>query len=172
MNIQPIEEQEKRRLSKIEKRQEKRDRIANEILETERKYVLYMETLYNVFMKPLEESYKSRSLLQPALLSEKDIQIIFGNLSDLINLNRTLLNELENRIGNGNWHENQLVGDVFVRMAPFFKIYKLYNFGYDNAVNRLSTCQKEVSSFQKFLQVKFLNYFEEYSNLNVKLLQI
>jgi len=43
-----------------------------------------------------------------------------------------LLSEIEERIKN--WNDEQLIGDVFLRLGPFFKVYSEYYNNYDEAM--------------------------------------
>jgi hypothetical protein len=61
-------------------------------------------------------------------------------------LNKELLLNLKNRVYD--WRpDSTLLGDVFLRLAPFLKIYSEFGINYDNAVALCNTLMKERQSF-------------------------
>lgn len=63
------------------------------------------------------------------LLCEEDISRIFGNVETIYRVNGELLNELKKDGAN--------VGEAFKNMAPCFKLYAMYAYGYKAAMGIL-----------------------------------
>jgi len=110
---------------------DRRTRIATEILSTER---TYMDGL-----KWLTEEYKPALLkLHEEVVNETTIKKIFSNLEIILNLNKTLLSELETRMKT--WDsEKTSIGDLFKGLAPYLKMYKDYGNNFESASE---TCQQ------------------------------
>ena len=67
-----------------------KEHIIKEILETEKKYVADLNSLVNVYQKPLEKS---------GVISEASVKTIFKNLNIIININANLCTQLQNFYG-------------------------------------------------------------------------
>lgn len=50
------------------------------------------------------------------------------------------------------WHPFQRIGDIFLKLAAFFKMYSAYCEDYEKAINRAKQLQRERTSFDLFLQ--------------------
>ncbi|KAF8750526.1 Protein present in Fab1, YOTB, Vac1, and EEA1 [Rhizoctonia solani] len=76
---------------KVREREEKRRRIAKELLDTEQSYVDGLDLVYNHFLAPLIESLATapHPLVTPA-----DLGVIFPGFIDILNFNRSFLSEL------------------------------------------------------------------------------
>jgi len=142
---------------------DKRTKIVRELLSTERTYVSQLEAMIEVYMKPLmqlaetppdvaqarsNERLSVKGLNLNSLIGSKgvkitpeDIKTMFSNVEQLLPINRELLNQLESRVKN--WSDKQKIGDIFNKMAPFFKMYNSYGNNYEKAVELYSKCEKE-----------------------------
>ncbi|KAL5640041.1 hypothetical protein ACGC1H_007367 [Rhizoctonia solani] len=76
-------------------REEKRRRVAKELLDTEQTYVDGLDLVYNHFLAPLIESLATapHPLLTPA-----DLGVIFPGFIDILNFNRSFLSELRSTL--------------------------------------------------------------------------
>ncbi|KDN39286.1 hypothetical protein RSAG8_08921, partial [Rhizoctonia solani AG-8 WAC10335] len=76
---------------KAREREEKRRRVAKELLDTEQTYLDGLDLVYNHFLAPLIESLVTapHPLLTPA-----DLSVIFPGFIDILNFNRSFLSEL------------------------------------------------------------------------------
>ncbi|CUA67502.1 Lateral signaling target protein 2 [Caenorhabditis briggsae] [Rhizoctonia solani] len=76
---------------KAREREERRRRVAKELLDTEQTYVDGLDLVYNHFLAPLIESLATapHPLLTPA-----DLGVIFPGFIDILNFNRSFLSEL------------------------------------------------------------------------------
>lgn len=121
-----------------------RDRVAHEILSTERVYVEHLEFLFKNILLPLRAAAESNS----PIISENEIRAIFNETESLLNYNRLLLEKLEQRVGK--WNVHQCLGDIFLQIVSFLKIYTRYCSHYSEAMRVLNECKK-YSKFKKFL---------------------
>eukprot|EP00457_Paulinella_chromatophora_P001334 gb/GEZN01001336.1/.p1 GENE.gb/GEZN01001336.1/~~gb/GEZN01001336.1/.p1 ORF type:complete len:924 (-),score=218.59 gb/GEZN01001336.1/:286-3057(-) len=128
--------------------QDIRDRVAAEILQTEQAYVLCLEQLVDDYAIPL----RSRS----ELLSEEEHTALFGKAPLLLGLNQKFLAELEQVMSEWNQKpkEERMMGDVFKRFVPFFKMYSDYAVEYAPVSALLSDILKTSNkkAFQKWMQ--------------------
>ncbi|CAJ0761916.1 23118_t:CDS:2, partial [Entrophospora sp. SA101] len=137
---------------------QKRLHIALEILTTERHYVECLLLVQKLFLNPL---LKSLSTLNP-ILSKKTINKIFANMLDLISVNSELLKRLEERVfgsleGNTDddefWNpEDGCLGDIFLNMAPFFKMYSIYVKNFNSALAVIDAELRDNPNFTAFLR--------------------
>lgn len=76
-----------------------------------------------VFLEPL----RALAGTPQQLLSEKALATLFSNLEDLVRLNKELLAALTARIETSEWEKrSHSLGDVFLRISPFLKLYSIY----------------------------------------------
>lgn len=128
--------------------EQKRIYIVNEILTTEKSYVSGLEEAINNYYKPLLEASKREG-------HENDVKSIFSSIEHILPLNKTLLKSLEERVNK--WSPEQTIGDIFLRFAPFLKMYTTHSNNYDQALETLS----KLSNFPWFNQiVEFRNKVE------------
>lgn len=120
----------------------KRDQIAREILTTERTFVDLIQIALKEYYIPLSKS-------SPPIIPMEKLNVIFGNMKDILQINSVLLKDLEDKMKA--WGPKQKIGDAFAKMAPFLKIYTLYVSNFDNATATLDACEK-MSSFSAFLE--------------------
>ncbi|KAJ3328603.1 hypothetical protein HDU76_009657 [Blyttiomyces sp. JEL0837] len=107
---------------KIRKRQapERRMKVCEEVLSTERTYVKELQALVDLYVAGLEKD----------VLTGSDINLLFSNVRSILLFHKShLLPDLEEAIR----HPNQPIGEVFLRAAPFFKMYSAYYNNFDNA---------------------------------------
>ncbi|RIA96501.1 hypothetical protein C1645_384598 [Glomus cerebriforme] len=140
---------------------QKRFNIAFEILTTERHYVECLQLVQRLFLDPLTESLSSAN----PILTKKSINEIFANLSDLINVNTELLRRLDERIAitiddkpiedseDKFWNpEDGCLGDIFLDMAPFFKMYSIYVKNFNSALSVINVQLRDNPAFSAFLR--------------------
>jgi hypothetical protein len=82
--------------------------------------------------------------------TKQEIHCIFSNIEQILPINKHLLEAVRQRIET--WHDNQLLGDIFLKMAPFFKMYNTYGNNYEKAVETISRCQQD-SAFSEAVEV-------------------
>ncbi|KAI8806077.1 hypothetical protein BJ742DRAFT_375698 [Cladochytrium replicatum] len=126
----PAEGATKEELEKEKKKKEKkqtperRAAIANEILSTERTYVHLLTSLLELYVDPVEKGSADVGI------PPQDGHLLFSNLRAIQTFHsRHFLMELEEAISK----EGQPIGAVFVRYAPFLKMYSEYYNNFDTA---------------------------------------
>jgi len=135
-----------------------------EILTTERTYVKGLSTLHDVFLNPirltpkhllLKRSFSVKNEVNNSskrIITNEQIAAIFSNVDTLLGFHKEILTSLEERYKE--WNEESKIGDTFLKVAPFLKMYLIYLNNYDNAMNTLAVCQKQVP-FREFLDTVY-----------------
>lgn len=98
-----------------------------------------------VFLQPLQNG-KPKPVLQKG-----EVSGLFGNLLDILNVSKTLLQMMEETMGKEG-QEEEKYGELFLRIGPFFKLYKTYCAGYDAAVQLMTHLKETNGPFLRFLQ--------------------
>ena len=93
-------------------------------------------------------------------ISKEDVKSIFSNVEHLLPINKSLLDTVSKKLDD--WHENQLIGDIFLKMAPFFRIYSHYQNNYERSGAILTRCQAN-ETFNQVTDVRFC-FFSFYSS--------
>ncbi|KAJ2711471.1 hypothetical protein H4S00_006045, partial [Coemansia sp. D1744] len=93
---------------------------------------------------------------QPSpILSRKEVRQLFANFPDIIMLSKELLSQLEARLGANAqppWDPaSGRVGDIFLRMAPFMKMYSLYLRNFRSALGEISGWLGANHNFAQFI---------------------
>ncbi|KAL9657801.1 hypothetical protein ABK040_013139 [Willaertia magna] len=126
----------------------KRTKILEEILSTEQEYVDNLETLYQVYEKPLLEKGESLGF-------EKSSHVkIFNDLGPIRHTNTFLLAELKKHVAEEKEFSKKpekTIGEIFVNCAPFLKCYTTYCNQFNNNCTILRTIRKEHPELEKFL---------------------
>ncbi|KAI8319398.1 hypothetical protein GQ54DRAFT_299373 [Martensiomyces pterosporus] len=130
-----------------------RANVAAEILDTERTYVEGLGLIEKIFISPLLASAQQHN----PILSRKEVRQLFANFPDIISLSRELLSQLEERLGSGAddapWDPaTGRIGDIFLRIAPFFKMYSLYLRNFRSALSDISRWLSTNPDFASFIQ--------------------
>eukprot|EP01119_Soliformovum_irregulare_P020129 TRINITY_DN6491_c0_g1_i1.p1 TRINITY_DN6491_c0_g1~~TRINITY_DN6491_c0_g1_i1.p1 ORF type:complete len:954 (+),score=298.34 TRINITY_DN6491_c0_g1_i1:63-2924(+) len=115
---------------------DERTMVAYEIYSTENNYLYSLEVISKRFLDPLKNSASPHY----NVFSAEEQRIIFPVIEELRNFHSILLKELEERMKK--WSETQVIGDLFVKYAPFFKIYSEYCKKYEPANKELMNCLK------------------------------
>ncbi|TPX66165.1 hypothetical protein SpCBS45565_g04685 [Spizellomyces sp. 'palustris'] len=124
----------------------KRENIAREILDSERRYVDSLLLLQTLFLKPLMAAIGTTSEIIP----KKIVQSIFSELAGIINVNMELRKQLEARLEEHPWNPvDGCLGDIFLNLAPFLKMYSSYVKNFNTA---LSVVSEQISKNPAFAQ--------------------
>jgi len=144
-----------------------RRKCLSEIVKSERTYVTSLEVLVEHLKRPLDQS---------VTISRQDTLSLFSNVELILGVNRVLLKGLEERIahaGSPTFSDNPLadpqkagcIGDIFLRLAPFLKLYTQYVNNFDlstETYDRLYKNSEEflvlLESFKKNPQVGMLQF--------------
>lgn len=81
-------------------------------------------------MVPLREAARTEPII-----SQDDIRTIFSTIEIVVATNLELLEGIQGRITT--WHPNQTIGDVFITMAAFMKVYTNYVKNFNNALSTI-----------------------------------
>lgn len=110
-----------------------RKRTADEVLESEKKYLAQLRLLTEHFVEPL---------CGGKILSGADAAAIFSNVAQIKLVSEMLLSELQ----------RTSVGEAFVSLCPFLKQYALYASNYQRAMNALTSLSQKQGPFVEFLR--------------------
>eukprot|EP01119_Soliformovum_irregulare_P026201 TRINITY_DN9942_c0_g1_i2.p1 TRINITY_DN9942_c0_g1~~TRINITY_DN9942_c0_g1_i2.p1 ORF type:complete len:828 (+),score=248.48 TRINITY_DN9942_c0_g1_i2:51-2486(+) len=119
--------------------QRRRYHLIREIISTEKTYVNSMTVIISNFVVPF------RAIVD-LWISQQDLQIIFSNIESILHCNQTLLKELEYE---NIMHETR-IGQSFLHLAPFFKMYSQYISNYQQSTAVLQETMK-IEAFQSFV---------------------
>ncbi|KAJ3020230.1 Rho guanine nucleotide exchange factor 4 [Thoreauomyces humboldtii] len=123
----------------LDKKMIQRQEVIREMILTERDYVQDLETIINIYMNPLKGT---------KLLPAKDMSIIFSNVEQLHGVNKQLRTWFDERLA-----ENpivQTIGDIFIRVSDFLKMYTMYCRNHPFALMRLQAVRQS-KAVTKFL---------------------
>eukprot|EP01113_Clastostelium_recurvatum_P028624 TRINITY_DN3459_c0_g1_i2.p1 TRINITY_DN3459_c0_g1~~TRINITY_DN3459_c0_g1_i2.p1 ORF type:complete len:1330 (+),score=357.21 TRINITY_DN3459_c0_g1_i2:583-3990(+) len=125
---------------RVMKKMQRRALIAREILDTERAYVDSLRLIVDVYVHPMNQ-------MQPSV---KDYsRSIFSELEVILAYNGMLLKTLEQRMKN--WKTNDNLGDAFLKMTDFLKVYTQYVNNFNSALKTI-TLSKQHERLGPFLE--------------------
>lgn len=124
-----------------------RARVAQEIYTSESSYIDGLKTLVDIFLVPCRQNVQSSN--RP-FLSEGNIREIFSDVEMILNFNSNLLVQLEERVMK--WTIQQTVGDIFIELSHFFKVYQNYINNFSHSVEVLRKVRAEQKDFDSFLK--------------------
>ncbi|KAG9493556.1 hypothetical protein GDO78_001449 [Eleutherodactylus coqui] len=125
---------------------DKRSKFAREILTSERQYVQILEIVRDVYAAPLKAALSSNR----AILSIANVQIIFSDILDILQVNKQLLDELTERLQE--WGPAQCLGDVLVKFASRLKTYTNFFNNYTVILKTIDKCREAMPTFRAFLR--------------------
>eukprot|EP01129_Flabellula_baltica_P015754 TRINITY_DN8135_c0_g1_i1.p1 TRINITY_DN8135_c0_g1~~TRINITY_DN8135_c0_g1_i1.p1 ORF type:complete len:590 (-),score=132.59 TRINITY_DN8135_c0_g1_i1:14-1783(-) len=129
----------------------RRENIAREILSTEKTYVKTLKLLKNVFMDPLNQLIVQKR----PLISSEEIEGMFSNLDELLEVNLDFLRKLGQAMEN--WSCETELGGIFLELAQELDIYELFINNYDSAIELYNSLIK---------RKPFANWIEEQKRNN------
>ena len=150
--MQDEEEERKKREQEEEnmkKMRARRTNIARELVETEKSYVTSLNTLVWKFQKPLLEKNQQKKG-QQSILTGEEIKLLFSNVEIILNFNKILLETLDQRIKVWN-PETSLLGDFFMKVTDFLRIYVDYVNNFDLAINFITSQKQSNKALKQFL---------------------
>ncbi|GLH01548.1 GD13075 [Gryllus bimaculatus] len=122
------------RHSNEESQMSRRDKTIQEILTSEVSYLHQLELLTQYFMEPLKAM---------PCISSVEYMTLFGHLDTIYKVNGELLNEMKKTPNN--------IGEVFIKLAPFFKLYSVYAYDYKNVLKLLQDMQSNNPQLKEFI---------------------
>eukprot|EP01102_Stenamoeba_stenopodia_P006579 TRINITY_DN1814_c0_g2_i2.p1 TRINITY_DN1814_c0_g2~~TRINITY_DN1814_c0_g2_i2.p1 ORF type:complete len:586 (+),score=123.34 TRINITY_DN1814_c0_g2_i2:84-1841(+) len=119
-----------------------RQMVIDEVLTTEEDYVNDLELTINLYLKPMREK---------KILESRALATLFSNIEMLYNLNKQFLSEFKKRLRASLYSNMVHFGDIFKRMADYFKMYTVYCANQQDAVKTLEE-SKKVTAFVNFVK--------------------
>lgn len=174
---QPPEEED-RPLSPEEQKaliQQKRTKIVDEILSTEETYIKNLSGMLTIYKRIFEDwvdqvegkapsggaSSSARGRARPVSavvpkspptkFKREHLRVLFSNLQYVLPLNEQLYEEISKR--HASWDEHQKIGDVFEKVAPYFKLYNEYSNNYEQALQLYDKMREKDLAFKNILDV-------------------
>ena len=120
-----------------------------EVYSTEQSYVEALRILAEVFIK----NVKTDSRQGGPLFGEIDnvaVKSVFSEIETLLGYSKSLMEDLKEKMEK--WSENSSLGDVFVKLAPGFKIYTTYINTYQERMDALNNLLATKPKFKKWVQ--------------------
>jgi serine/threonine protein kinase len=105
--------------------------IVRELLATEKTYVDSLTVLVEKYGAHVKEK---------KLLSADDFGAVFQNAETILSFHRMFLSDLDARLST--WNRHSQLGDLFVRLHSFFKLYMQYINGFDRSAEALKSALK------------------------------
>ncbi len=126
-----------KKMRAVLKRFRRRGYIVKELYDTEKSYITSLEYLIT------QKKYllKNAEFVEQPLLTTKEVTTLFSNVETLRDFNKKFFKEIEKRIMT--WNHNQKIGDVFIRYAPFFRLYNEYFQNYERAEKIYQSAMKK-----------------------------
>eukprot|EP01122_Echinamoeba_exundans_P009633 TRINITY_DN3450_c0_g2_i1.p1 TRINITY_DN3450_c0_g2~~TRINITY_DN3450_c0_g2_i1.p1 ORF type:complete len:1133 (+),score=306.85 TRINITY_DN3450_c0_g2_i1:263-3400(+) len=123
------------------KKRRRRNEIAKEMVTTEETYVRNLQVLVDVYLKALKA-------LGDDIIPAATIRIIFSEIEVIKSYNTIIVQKLRARYQK--WYsEGQKVGDIFLQLTPFLKVYTAYVNNYNLALKTVT----ELAQNQKIAKV-------------------
>jgi len=121
-----------------------REELVKEILESERTYVQSLDLLVNMYLKPM---YR----LPENVVSKRHVRDIFSVVEVIHNYNSIFLSKLEERINTQGLKDDIRLGDVFLGLGDFMKMYTSFVSNYNYAVLTIADLKEKSPAFNNFL---------------------
>eukprot|EP01103_Thecamoeba_quadrilineata_P016888 TRINITY_DN5796_c0_g1_i1.p1 TRINITY_DN5796_c0_g1~~TRINITY_DN5796_c0_g1_i1.p1 ORF type:complete len:709 (-),score=119.69 TRINITY_DN5796_c0_g1_i1:268-2394(-) len=125
-----------------------REHVAKEILHTERSYVDSLNVCIKVFMNPLDEASRLDKK-KAQLITTDQFRTLFSVITIIRNFNAKLLEQLEERLSH--WSPNCCIGEIFLKIVDFLKVYTKYCQNFDSAMRLLENLIKLNPKLDDFL---------------------
>nr|XP_048700342.1 epithelial cell-transforming sequence 2 oncogene-like isoform X1 [Caretta caretta]XP_048700343.1 epithelial cell-transforming sequence 2 oncogene-like isoform X1 [Caretta caretta] len=123
-----------------------RTKFARELLTSEKNYVRILKTVRDVYVTPLKAALASNR----AILSHANVQIIFSDILDALQLNRQFLNELTERLQE--WSPSQCLGEIFTQFGWQLQTYTNFFNNYSVILKTIDMCRETIPLFRAFLK--------------------
>jgi hypothetical protein len=128
-----------------EKNRKKRHNIAQELLDTEEKYVQKLRLIAVEFHGAVVDINKQKVILPDSVLNQ-----IFLNIKQIYQFNEELLSSLQEMLQK--WDEKEELGLRLSRLAPFLRLYAHYTSRFDTAMETLTEYSKKEKKFDVALK--------------------
>jgi hypothetical protein len=115
---------------------ERRLKIAQELLQTERVYVGSLNDIYYKWQKPLEDQAEGKN--PPA--SREQIKHIFSNIGDLLKIHTEMLQSLSSKMES--FDDKTNISEVFLKNANSLKLYTDYINNFNISMTTIKACEQ------------------------------
>lgn len=130
----------------------KRKNIAAEMVKTEETYVRTLDVLVN----KIRVAMSTQSFRAAGNVNDQDLKVIFpSSLSMLLTAHQTWLAQLQERFGQ--WTPQQCVGDLFLQLSPYLKMYIVYVSNFELATLKIRELRKKDKRFGESVHEIFFN---------------
>ena len=136
----------------MRQRVKQRKTVVQEIYSTEKHYLTVLNVLVQVFLKPLRQIAGTEKWV-----SAEEVRTVFNGIEVLQGCNNSLLEELEKRVAH--WTDLTLIGDVFLTLAPYFKMYTNYISTYSQRIETLNGMLKKPEVLSWFNVTKKKSFY-------------
>ena len=130
-----------------------RKQAVDELLQTEKNYIISLAKVKMFFMIPLQELYLKKQYKD---FTEEDFDNLFGNLTDVVLIGTKFHKELLHEVERAKNSAQALIGKVVAEKAEEFLSYAKYMGSFDTALEVLGRIQKkkEIAAVLKDAVVK------------------
>ena len=87
-----------------------------------------------------------------SIVPEAQLSEIFVNLSQLLNINQSLLKDFKERVNPKNWESNKKICDVIINKGPYLKVYSAYISKFTHLCDAFRNCCKNFPKFGKLVK--------------------
>nr|CAB3240785.1 protein ECT2 [Phallusia mammillata] len=125
-----------------------RYQVVMELLQTEKNYVGILQTILNLFKKPLDDPN------QPGgpILAGEDMKAIFSSLPDIEFVHRSMSSDIELVVKH--WDDLSCVGDLILKYTEDFgRCYPPFVNFFEVSVETIARCESRSSRFHAFLKI-------------------
>uniref|UniRef100_A0A8D3AZA6 Epithelial cell-transforming sequence 2 oncogene-like n=1 Tax=Scophthalmus maximus TaxID=52904 RepID=A0A8D3AZA6_SCOMX len=123
-----------------------RGAVARELHHSECLYLGRLGSVLKLYQEPLTAALNSNR----AILGYADIQIILSPVTQILELNRVFLVDIQARLQQ--WDADQCIGDVFVKLCSSLRVYTNYLNNYTTALCTIDKCRETKPAFRAFLK--------------------
>ncbi|KAF2074184.1 hypothetical protein CYY_004502 [Polysphondylium violaceum] len=135
---------EEQYISMLDKRRE----VVLQVLKTEKEYSSHLSIIVENFLVPIKvETHQSSN----PFISARDIKQVFGDVEVILGSSGLLIEDLEKILDTTSKFTPGL-GDVFLKISDYFKMYTSYVKNYYNSITILNKLKEESHKFQSFIQ--------------------
>ncbi|GAM18319.1 hypothetical protein SAMD00019534_014940 [Acytostelium subglobosum LB1] len=110
------------------------------MIQEERRYIDNLDIMLHYYHRPLKMA---------GLISDEDFKSIFFSVEEIFTVHQRVLSQFEQL--NNKWPCVEGLGDIFLRIAPEFKVYGNYVKNFKNAIDTLDRCRNDNPKFAQFI---------------------
>ncbi|KAI9313960.1 Dbl homology domain-containing protein [Dichotomocladium elegans] len=135
----------------------RREQLVKQIHQSERQYNAHLKLILTKFMKPLVDNKGQADLTTTRnrmICTEREIGCLFGNMLDILSLQRRTLRHLEERLRI--WGPTQILSDIFQSWIQSIHLYEAYFENYRLAITTYEQL-RQFPAFRKFMDTVHLD---------------